>query len=1065
MRTKRLLPILLTSAALVISPALAGPAASARPTEQLLRTGVAAPAASRTITLITGDKVLVSGGNSGQAAIVPGEGRRQVRFEVRRTADRWLVLPSDVRAAIRNGQLDERLFELNGLLRDGYDDASRADIPLLVTGRSARAKLANATTTRALPSINGVAVRVAKKNAKAFLSGTTTRSAGQRIWLDGKLRTSLDHSVPQIGAPAAWQAGYTGRGVKVAVLDSGIDSTHPDLAGQVLASANFTDEPLDDLAGHGTHVASTIAGKGLDGYRGVAPDAKLLNGKVCNAYGGCDESDILAGLDWAVAQHAAVVNLSLGGPAPEGMDPLEEAVNRLTAQTGTLFVVAAGNTGGKATIGTPGTAEAALTVGAVDGNEQLAGFSSQGPGPAGSIKPDITAPGVGIVAARSSASHPEEPVGDKYVRMSGTSMATPHVAGAAALLVQQHSDWKAPELKGALMAAAKPNAGLTAYQQGAGRVDVGRAVTQAVVVEQPSVSFGTALWPHADDKPVTKQLTYRNLGTASITLELQAKLARGEQQAPSGALELSTNKLTIAAGGTATVQVSSNTKHDGPDGLYDGRIVATAGQQQLVTPIAVDKEVESYNLTVDHLGADGQPTGRGSTWLWGLRSEEFVDAAVDAGGREIIRAPRGSYLLQGSVNGPSGEYYQLTQPELTIVGDRHLTVDARTAKPVSVQVPAKDAKPYLIQLGFERTVPGAGWLRGGMLAFDFGKLFLGRLGEPVPDDQLTSFVSSSLAAPGPAGDFLNTPYIFSLIDTVRGQAFDGLTRVVRNGELAHVASQYNGKAGTVVSPIIFGAQAHVALPLGVGYQVTLPAKVDQYYEPGATEWTSRLSGPIALSGLPKHYRAGASIRERWNAPVFAPGFAGEGSAVRAGDAITVQLLSHNDQDGHAGSADGVGATRLLKGDAVVAESDDFGTVSAKGLDAGVSQYRLEAALDATSPGGTRLVASFRSGAGDGPLPITAIRFHPVVDANNLVVRQAVTALPFSYDAQAGTPSVRSVRIEYSADGKTWKRAGVVGSRAIFPTPPAAKTISLRATIVDRSGNTTTSTIGSAYELR
>ena len=156
------------------------------------------------------------------------------------------------------------------------------------------------------------------------------------------------------------------------------------------------------------------------------------------------------------------------------VDLLEEAVNRLTAQTGTLFVIAAGNEGpGESTVGSPGSADAALTVGAVDKQDKLADFSSRGPRVGdGAVKPDVTAPGVDIVAAKAKKSVIGDPVGEQYLRLSGTSMATPHTAGAAALLAQQHPSWKAGELKGALMGSAKPAADQTAFEQGTGRIDV-----------------------------------------------------------------------------------------------------------------------------------------------------------------------------------------------------------------------------------------------------------------------------------------------------------------------------------------------------------------------------------------------------------------------------------------------------------------------------------------------------------------------------------------------------------------------------------------------------------------
>ncbi len=1010
----------------------------------------------RVITLLTGDRVVLVGGDPERALVRPGAGRTGISFESRRTATDWMVLPSDVRQAVHRGQLDKRLFELNGLLRDGYDDSTRTDIPLLITGRSTRAKPANATITRALPAINGLAVRVPKNNASAFLKANTST---QKIWLDGKLRTTLDHSVPQIGAPAAWQTGHTGKGVKVAVLDGGIDETHPDLTGQVIASANFTNEPLADAGGHGTHVASTIAGKGTNGYRGVAPDAKLLNGKVCDAHGYCSESAILAGLDWAVAQHATIVNLSLGGPGSDQIDPLEEAIDRLTRQTGTLFVVAAGNEPGKARVNSPGTAESALTVGAVDSQERLADFSSQGPGPNGAIKPDLTAPGVGIVAARSSASEPAEPVGGSYTRMSGTSMATPHVTGTAALLAQQHANWQAPELKAALMATAKPATDLTAYKQGAGRVDAARAVTQSIVAETPSILFGTALWPHADDKPVTKQLVYRNVGNAPVTLDLQAKLATAKHDAPAGALRLSVDKLTIPAGGKASVQLTSDTTHSGPDGLYDGRVVATAGQQQVVTPIVVDKEVESYDLTITHLGRDGKPAPASSSWLWNLVTQEFDDGAVDANGKQAVRLPRGAYLLQATVSAKA-ETSQLVQPKLVIDGHRSLVIDARKAKPVSVTVPRKDAKPYLTQSGFHRSTPEGQWLSVGQLFFPGSTLLLGALGEPVPADQLTSFVMSSIGAHGPDGEFANSPYTYNLLDTRHGSPFDGLTRTVSDRSLARVVSTYNGRLGTPdAAAVQFASQPKVRPPLGVGFRMTLPAKVDQYYEPGATEWTRMYEDEsINLSSPARRLRAGSTLHERWNAAVHTPGFAGQGSAVRTGDAIKVQLFSHNDQDGHAGVRWGPARTKLFRGEELVGESKEFGVLEASGLPAGDSQYRLESSVE-----GTSLVATFRGA--EEPLPIRTVRFSPEVDSQNLVTRKPVTVLPFSFDTQPGTPPAQKVTIHYSTDGKTWTSAAIAGSRAVFPTPAKATQISLRATVADHVGNTTTQTVLNAYQLK
>jgi subtilisin family serine protease len=188
---------------------------------------------------------------------------------------------------------------------------------------------------------------------------------------------------------------------------------HPALAGPVDAQANFTDagSPADGNS-HGTHVASLVAGAGAgaDGARqGIATGADLLSGKVLDDEGFGRESWVIAGMEWAAAQGADVVNLSVGGPPAETDTPVTQSLETLTAQTGTLFVVAAGNRGSlgddQFTIETPGSAASALTVGAVSDDDTLAQFSSEGP-TLGSyrLKPDVAAPGVGLLGARAGVS-------------------------------------------------------------------------------------------------------------------------------------------------------------------------------------------------------------------------------------------------------------------------------------------------------------------------------------------------------------------------------------------------------------------------------------------------------------------------------------------------------------------------------------------------------------------------------------------------------------------------------------------------------------------------------------
>jgi hypothetical protein len=374
----------------------------------------AAGGVPRTVTLITGDRVTVYPGD--RVTVAPGAGRTGVAFLTRTLRGHVSVVPSDASAMLAAGRLDPRLFDLTTLLSFGYDDR-RAGLPLIVTygggpaGRSTTRAMPGTAAGRDLPSVNGMAVTEPRAGATTFWSGLGGGGAEPEalsgrvatVWLDGKRTLADDVSGPQIGAPQAHAAGYTGAGVTVAVVDSGIDASHPDFARKIVAEQNFPgDGDILDHVGHGTHVASTIAGTGAASggrYAGIAPDAKLFDAKVCT-FDGCEESAIIAGMQWAAAdRHAEIVNMSLGGPDSPGLDPVEQALQNLSAQYGTLFVVAAGNDGQDGSVESPGTADAGLSVGAVDSTDVLADFSSRGPrvGDFG-IKPEITAPGVGLTA-------------------------------------------------------------------------------------------------------------------------------------------------------------------------------------------------------------------------------------------------------------------------------------------------------------------------------------------------------------------------------------------------------------------------------------------------------------------------------------------------------------------------------------------------------------------------------------------------------------------------------------------------------------------------------------------
>ncbi|GAB3960118.1 hypothetical protein GCM10027614_81110 [Micromonospora vulcania] len=478
--------------------------------------------------------------------------------------------------------------------------------------------------------------------------------------------------------------------MKVGVIDTGVDQTHPDLVDRVAAAANFTADPdTFDRVGHGTHVASTIAGTAAASegrYKGMAPGASLYSAKVC-VEEGCPESAILAGMTWVAQQGVKVANMSLGGPDSPETDPIEAALADLTHRYGVLFVVAAGNSGegGESTINSPGSVAEALTVGAVTKTGELAEFSSRGPrsGDAG-IKPDVTAPGVGIVAARSSTSELWPAENPQYTSLNGTSMATPHVAGAAALLTQQHPDWTPERIKSTLMAAAKPNAAVGVYEQGAGFLDVARATRQSVTASPVSAAF------ERSSAAQTRTITYANGGSTAVTLALalDAKDADGAP-GPAGLFSLSASSVTIPAGGTASVVVTVQAGASLPDRYVGGELTATGGGTQVQTPIALD--IVRHQLALKLIGPDGGAPTPEQGWVTVLTDLDRQTLLVlDDPTATTYRVRAGRYLVQtymesGDPNVP--QITSLVRPSLDLTRDQALTMDTRLAEPIAVSVP------------------------------------------------------------------------------------------------------------------------------------------------------------------------------------------------------------------------------------------------------------------------------------------------------------------------------------------------------------------------------------------
>ncbi len=330
---------------------------------------------------------------------------------------------------------------------------------------------------------SGVAVKV----PRAMVNRIAALSYVKKVHLNTPVHASLEQSIHQIRADSVWKEfGTEGDSVIVGEIDTGIDYTDSALGGgfgpgyKVIGGYNFIDStgnPMDDN-GHGTHVAGIIAANGA-GLQGVAPHAKLMAFKVLDQNGEGTEDVVIAGIEMAVEDHVDIANMSLGGSGDPD-DAASTAVDN-AVQLGVVFCIAAGNSETFNSIGSPGTARSAITVGAVDSNDVIASFSSRGPNTTiYSIKPEIVAPGVDILSTY---------LNNSTISMSGTSMATPHVTGVCALLKSLHRSWTPAQMKSAVMSSAI-DIGDEAMVQGAGRIDALNAARVTAFAVPSPFSFG-----------------------------------------------------------------------------------------------------------------------------------------------------------------------------------------------------------------------------------------------------------------------------------------------------------------------------------------------------------------------------------------------------------------------------------------------------------------------------------------------------------------------------------------------------------------------------------------------
>jgi subtilisin family serine protease/outer membrane biosynthesis protein TonB len=547
-----------------------------------------------------------------------------------------------------------------------------------------------------LQAVNGVSVDLTKDG----LSALENSSDVKQVYYDMPIHAFLDTSTTQIGARSSWNyfdtSGnpLTGKGEKIAIIDTGVDYHQPAFGSctavgtpgcKVIGGYDFINndsDPMDDM-GHGTHVAATAAGKDPLVYDsasgnqlwGVAPDASILAYKVLDSNGSGAFSTVIQGIQQAVTDGVNVISMSLGadcgtyssncGPT----DAVSQAVDSATA-AGVVVVIAAGNSGpGVSTVGTPGVAQTAITVAAscktadIGNNSYclgpIASFSSRGPVVFNGTdyqKPDVAAPGVNICAARWDSSFPTASTcyDNNHIRISGTSMATPHVAGAAALILQAHPGSTPDQVKQLLKGSATNlGSGLTYNDQGAGQINV-----SATIPGSQNISANPGAWSIVSDP--TKATTNSQQQFLVNTSNTNYNLSVSTQLNVSGiTLSLDKTNLQISAGNPATLSATLNINNDtAKAGSYTGSVVFSDGNGvEGIIPIFVTVK-PTFTITPIGTLDYGNDDPSKSNWTSNTINLQVTNLRQDKA-QTIKFAPSSfasgiNYQIPSSVNVPAG---------------------------------------------------------------------------------------------------------------------------------------------------------------------------------------------------------------------------------------------------------------------------------------------------------------------------------------------------------------------------------------------------------------------------
>ncbi len=481
---------------------------------------------------------------------------------------------------------------------------------------------------------------------------------------------------------------YRGAGeasVTVAVVDTGINDTHPDLQGRVTDRIDLTkSEPIHpatgtDVDGHGTYMAGIVAGAGAAGeHAEAAPDVKLVDIRILKHSGdrNVGEKRVRDGVEYAVTEaDADVVLLSLDsvGSAPE----IIESTVEWARERGVLVVASAGNRHGPRRITTPGTSEAALTVGATDGTDRALNRGSTGPTLDGRFKPDLLAPGAGITGPRAGYGSGDETT--RNVTRTGTSVSAAVVAGAGARLLASEPGLSPTAVERRLKSTARPLTEASGYGAASGVVDPDRARNPDIVTDGV-VDLGVI----SDDRPVTQTVTLENHGREHQALRLDTDLDNLDTgTSVDDALTVNRSRITLDPGEEATIEI----RVDGgiPSGAYAGTIGYTIDSESRSIAVGF---VRGGKVTVEKRSLSPGDRVDGNELLVFTEDDTHTELLDFEDGTASFVAGGGTYVLwSAGIDEPTGSLILLSE-RLRVDGDTHVVLDEAETTPIGVDADA-----------------------------------------------------------------------------------------------------------------------------------------------------------------------------------------------------------------------------------------------------------------------------------------------------------------------------------------------------------------------------------------